>query len=190
MGWYYTPYTWHGTFQSSLFTLLEWHQIILFWMCQNIFSVFSGEGAAGPYPAPAAAGAQGPGVPRVEGDQGGDEGAQEPQVSCHWSPLNTALLLVQTGHNTLLSLVDAWILTSDWFRLGLAADERCCAEQAKVQNQQSLFLETRVKWNRFQKERRSKFLVMGKRPERPGKDMKLTFMVPWSKSKVKQNISS
>ena len=29
---------------------------------------------------------------------------------------------------------------------------------------------------------------MGKRPERPGKDMKLTFMVPWSKSKVKQNI--
>ena len=27
---------------------------------------------------------------------------------------------------------------------------------------------------------------MGKRPERPGKDMKLTFMVPWSKSKVTQ----
>ena len=56
----------------------------------NLFSVFSGEGAAGPYPAPAAAGAQGPGVPRLEGDPGGDEGAQEPQVSCYWSP----------GHNT------------------------------------------------------------------------------------------
>ena len=56
----------------------------------NCFSVFSGEGAAGPYPAPAAAGAQGPGVPGVEGDKGGDEGAQEPQVSCYWS----------SGHNT------------------------------------------------------------------------------------------
>ena len=75
-------------------------------MCQIVF-YFSGEGSAGPYPAPAAAGAQGSGVPRLEGDQGGDEGAQEPQVSCYWSPLNTALLLVQTGHNTLLSLVDA-----------------------------------------------------------------------------------
>ena len=31
---------------------------------------------------------------------------------------------------------------------------------------------------------------MGKRPERPGKDMKLTFMVPWSKSKVTQKRKS
>lgn len=49
-------------------------------------------------------------------------------------------------------------------RFDLAADERCCTEQAK-------------------RERRSKFLIMGKKPERPGKDLKVTFMVPWSKSK-------
>ena len=35
-----------------------------------------------------------------------------------------------------------------------------------------------------QRERRSKFLIMGMKPERPGKDLKVTFMVPWSKSKV------
>ena len=57
----------------------------------KIVFFFSGEGSAGPYPAPAAAGTQGPGVPGVEGDQGGDEGAQEPQVSCYWSHLNTEL---------------------------------------------------------------------------------------------------
>jgi len=49
-------------------------------------------------------------------------------------------------------------------RFELAPDERCCAEQVKRQ-------------------RRSRFLVMGKKPASPGADMKLTFMVPWTKSK-------
>merc|ERR1711976_286137 len=32
------------------------------------------------------------------------------------------------------------------------------------------------------KNRRSRYLVMGKKPSRPGGDMSVTFMVPWTKS--------
>ena len=35
-----------------------------------------------------------------------------------------------------------------------------------------------------QRERQSRFLMMGKKPSNPGEDLKLTFMIPWTKSKV------
>ena len=41
-----------------------------------------------------------------------------------------------------------------------------------------------------QRERQSRFLVMGKKPSNPGEDMKLTFMIPWTKSKVLLKIGS
>ena len=36
------------------------------------------------------------------------------------------------------------------------------------------------------KERKGKYLVMGRRGSRPGDDLKPTFIVPWSKSKVRR----
>ena len=38
--------------------------------------------------------------------------------------------------------------------------------------------------NIFQHERRSRFLVMGMKPQKPRSGLSLTFMVPWTKSKV------
>jgi len=49
-------------------------------------------------------------------------------------------------------------------KFDIASDERCCVEKAK-------------------RERQSRFLMMGKKPSNPGEDLKLTFMIPWTKSK-------
>jgi len=49
-------------------------------------------------------------------------------------------------------------------RFDLKADEKCCAAKA-------------------QHERRSRFLVMGMKPQKPRSGLSLTFMVPWTKSK-------
>merc|ERR1719167_881221 len=46
----------------------------------------------------------------------------------------------------------------------LSSDERCCAARAK-------------------ENKRGKFLVMGRKPESKGADLKPTFIVPWTKSK-------
>ena len=48
----------------------------------------------------------------------------------------------------------------------LKAEDKCCAERARAS-------------------KRGKFLVMGERPAQPGAELKPTFIVPWSKSKVR-----
>ena len=50
-------------------------------------------------------------------------------------------------------------------KFSLSADEKCCAERARSS-------------------KKGKFLVMGTKPSRSGGDLKPTFIVPWSKTKV------
>ena len=47
----------------------------------------------------------------------------------------------------------------------LETNEKCCADRARDN-------------------KKGKFLVMGTKPSKPGADLKPTFIVPWSKSKV------
>ena len=46
---------------------------------------------------------------------------------------------------------------------------------------------TSSKTGMFQQNKKSKYLVMGKRGGRAGEDLKPTFIVPWTKSKVRRS---
>ena len=50
-------------------------------------------------------------------------------------------------------------------KFALSSDEKCCAEKARTT-------------------KKGKFLVMGTKPSKSGGDLKPTFIVPWSKTKV------
>ena len=68
-------------------------------------------------------------------------------------------------------------------KFSLNNDEKCCAEKAKVS-----VLVLKMMLTMMMQERKGKYLVMGRRGSRPGDDLKPTFIVPWSKSKVRRRI--